>query len=104
MEPHPLQYAGEGASVEAPALGQDDRQDGADAVVITSPASIAWLFNIRGGDVHARRCRSAKRCCTPTARADLFLAGQDGSAELRTWLGNEVALKTLADIEPAFEA
>jgi Xaa-Pro aminopeptidase len=42
-----------------------------DAAVITSPASIAWLFNIRGGDV--------SRTPLPLGRAFLF---SDGQAEL----------------------
>ena len=40
---------------------------------ITDPASIAWLLNIRGGDVPTPPSRSASRCCAATARGQLFM-------------------------------
>ena len=49
--PHPLEYAGRSAGEkreQIAALLRDAKQD---AAVITDPASIAWLLNIRGGDV-----------------------------------------------------
>ncbi len=46
--PHPLEYAGEESSAKRARVGA---ALGADAAVMTAPASIAWLFNIRGGDV-----------------------------------------------------
>ena len=44
-------YTGESAASKRHRLGEGLSGEGADAVVITSPASIAWLFNVRGGDV-----------------------------------------------------
>jgi Xaa-Pro aminopeptidase len=49
--PHPLDYAGQPSTEKRAALAERLHGLGADAVVITTPASIAWLFNIRGGDV-----------------------------------------------------
>ena len=48
---HPLEYAGRSAEEkrrQIAALLRDAKQD---AAVISDPASIAWLLNIRGGDV-----------------------------------------------------
>jgi len=49
--PHPLDYAGRDSAEKraeaAAALGAN----GADAAVLSAPDSIAWLLNIRGGDV-----------------------------------------------------
>ena len=49
--PHPEQFAGESAESKRTRLGRALRQEGVAAVVLTLPESIAWLLNIRGGDV-----------------------------------------------------
>ncbi len=48
---HPLKYAGQKASEKIEKLKADLRRDRQTACLLTDPASIAWLFNIRGGDV-----------------------------------------------------
>src|SRR5689334_1064216 len=49
--PHPLEYAGEDSTSKRHRVGEALAARGADAAVLTAPASIAWLFNVRGGDV-----------------------------------------------------
>src|SRR5439155_25981126 len=49
--PHPAQFAGESALSKRTRLGRALQEEGVDAVVLTMPESIAWLLNIRGGDV-----------------------------------------------------
>lgn len=49
--PHPLKYAGKAAEAKITELQAVLKKDEADAVVLTLPDSIAWLFNIRGTDV-----------------------------------------------------
>src|ERR1700710_2781973 len=49
--PHPLQYSGEDSASKRHRLGEGLAARGAQAAVITAPSSIAWLFNVRGGDV-----------------------------------------------------
>src|SRR5262249_47120451 len=46
VAPHQEKYTGESAAAKRHRLGEALGVDRADAVVITSPASIAWLFNI----------------------------------------------------------
>src|SRR3954447_23850408 len=46
--PHPLEYAGEDSPSKRHRVGEGLTACGAEATVLTSPASIAWLFNIRG--------------------------------------------------------
>lgn len=48
---HPLAIAGEDSVTKRARLGADLKIAGADAAVMTSPPSIAWLLNVRGGDV-----------------------------------------------------
>ena len=49
--PHPERFAGESAQSKRARIGRALTEEGAGAVVLTMPESIAWLLNIRGGDV-----------------------------------------------------
>jgi Xaa-Pro aminopeptidase len=51
LMPHPERFAGEGAQSKRTRIGRALQEDGIAAVVLTMPESIAWLLNIRGGDV-----------------------------------------------------
>jgi Xaa-Pro aminopeptidase len=47
----PMKYAGKSAEDKIAELQATLKKDGQDAVILTFPDSIAWLFNIRGSDV-----------------------------------------------------
>jgi Xaa-Pro aminopeptidase len=49
--PHADRFAGESARSKRARIGRGLGEEGAAAVVLTMPESIAWLLNIRGGDV-----------------------------------------------------
>src|SRR5436305_2731732 len=49
--PHPDRYAGESAEAKRTRLARGLAEEGAAAAVLTMPESIAWLLNIRRGDV-----------------------------------------------------
>jgi Xaa-Pro aminopeptidase len=100
VEPHPEAYAGESAASKRRRLGEGLAKESADAVVITSPASIAWLFNIRGGDVARTPLPLAEAILRADGTADLFLADEKVSPELKQWLGNEVAVRPSEDLTP----
>ncbi|MFA6157704.1 aminopeptidase P family protein [Mesorhizobium sp.] len=51
VEIHPIGFAGELAKDKLARLAAAIGADGATHAVLTDPASIAWAFNIRGGDV-----------------------------------------------------
>lgn len=48
---HSLQFAGDAAAEKLDEIQNDLKEAGEDAVVLTLPDSIAWLFNIRGHDI-----------------------------------------------------
>ncbi|WP_249208988.1 aminopeptidase P family protein [Magnetospirillum sulfuroxidans] len=48
---HPLRFAGRSATEKRLALSDSLQADHLDGAVLTDPASIAWLLNIRGDDV-----------------------------------------------------
>src|SRR5450432_1133145 len=99
--PHPLQYAGEESGAKRLRIGAALGEHGAEAAVITSPASIAWLFNIRGGDVIRSPLPLAQAILAADGGARLFLDPAKVTADLPAWLGNEVRLETPADLEGA---
>jgi Xaa-Pro aminopeptidase len=51
VEIHPIEFAGELARDKLARLAASIAKDGATHTVLTDPSSLAWAFNIRGGDV-----------------------------------------------------
>ena len=51
VQAHATEFAGEDHASKRARIGAAIGKDGADAAVITSPSSVAWLLNLRGGDV-----------------------------------------------------
>jgi len=99
--PHPLEYAGEASSSKRARVGKAVADQGAAAAVITAPASIAWLFNIRGGDVIRSPLPLGQAILAADGTARLFLDPAKVTPELPAWLGNEVRLETTGDLESA---
>jgi Xaa-Pro aminopeptidase len=101
VAPHPLQYAGEDSASKRHRLGAALAAHGADAAVITAPASIAWLFNVRGGDVIRSPLPIGQAILNSDGSARLFLDPAKVTAELPAWLGNQVRLETPDDLPQA---
>jgi Xaa-Pro aminopeptidase len=99
--PHPLQYAGEDAASKRHRIGDALASRGADAAVITAPASIAWLFNVRGGDVIRSPLPLGQAILNADGSARLFLDPAKVTPDLPAWLGNEVRLETPGDLPQA---
>ena len=99
--PQPLQYSGEDSSSKRARVGEALADQGAEAAVITAPASIAWLFNVRGGDVIRSPLPLAQAILSADGSARLFLDPAKVTPDLPAWLGNEVRLETPADLDGA---
>jgi Xaa-Pro aminopeptidase len=99
--PHPLEYAGEESSAKRARVGEAVARSGADAAVLTAPASIAWLFNVRGGDVIRSPLPLGQAILNKDGTARLFLDPQKVTPDLPAWLGNEVRLETPSDLAQA---
>jgi Xaa-Pro aminopeptidase len=91
--PHPLEYAGEDSAAKRARIGAALAAQGADAAVLTAPGSIAWLFNIRGGDVIRSPLPLSQAILRQNGTARLFLDPAKVTEGLPAWLGNEVALE-----------
>ncbi|MFZ3004732.1 MAG: aminopeptidase family protein P, partial [Phenylobacterium sp.] len=64
-------------------------------------SSIAWLFNVRGGDVIRSPLPLSQAILNKDGTARLFLDPAKVTAELPTWLGNQVTLETPDDLPGA---
>ena len=91
--PHPEQYAGEASAAKRARIGQAVADAGADAALLTAPASLAWLFNIRGGDVIRTPLPIGQAILNADGSARLFLDPRKVTNELPAWLGDAVTLE-----------
>jgi Xaa-Pro aminopeptidase len=101
VTPHPLEYAGEDSASKRHRLGEGLAARAADAAVITAPSSIAWLFNVRGGDVIRSPLPIGQAILNADGSARLFLDPAKVTPELPAWLGNEVRLEAPSDLAQA---
>jgi Xaa-Pro aminopeptidase len=99
--PHPVDYSGEESAAKRARIGEALAAHGAAAAVITAPASIAWLFNIRGGDVIRTPLPLSQAILHADGKASLFLDPDKVTPELPAFLGNEVSLRTPAELDGA---
>jgi Xaa-Pro aminopeptidase len=99
--PHPLQYTGEESASKRERVGKVLAAAGAEAAVITAPASIAWLFNIRGGDVIRSPLPIGQAVVKADGTARLFLDPVKVTTDLPAWLGNQVSLEGPEALESA---
>ncbi|MBV9539535.1 MAG: aminopeptidase P family protein, partial [Acidisphaera sp.] len=90
--PHPLDRAGLASAEKRAAVAEDLRRAGQDAAVLCDPASIAWLLNIRGGDVPFTPFPLSFALQHADGSCDLFVAPAKLTDETRAWLGNAVAV------------
>lgn len=92
--PHAFAYSGEDSSAKRARIGQSLATLGADLAVLTAPASLAWLFNIRGGDVIRTPLPLGQAILHADGTARLFLDPGKVTPDLPAWLGNEVTLES----------
>jgi Xaa-Pro aminopeptidase len=90
---HPAAYSGEDSGAKRERVGRSLAEQGADAALITSPASSAWLFNIRGGDVIRSPLPLSQAILAADGTARLFLDPAKVTSDLPAWLGNGVTLE-----------
>ena len=93
IRPHPLSFAGEPHAEKRVRIGAMLKEAGLDATLLPSPASIAWLLNVRGSDVDHTPLPLARLMLGPDGRGMLFAAPEAVSAELTDHLGQSVGVR-----------
>ncbi len=98
---HELDYAGEEAAIKRERLAKTLREAGQDAAILTDPASLAWLFNLRGADVEFTPVALGFAILNDDSSATIFMAPEKVSGAMREFLGNHVTVAARAELAPA---
>ena len=86
----PDDLAGESHADKRQRIGRAIAEKNADAALITAPASIAWLLNIRGGDVMCTPLPLSTAVIKADGHVDLYIHPDKVDEDVRAHLGNHV--------------
>jgi Xaa-Pro aminopeptidase len=102
--PHELRYAGVSSEDKRADVARLLREAKQDAAVLTDPASIAWLLNIRGNDVPFTPFALCFALVHADATTELFIDPAKVPPATRAWLGNAVSIAHRPALEGALRA
>ncbi|MEO1136546.1 MAG: aminopeptidase P family protein [Pseudomonadota bacterium] len=103
IAPHGLEFAGAPSEKKRRDITTSLTKKGADAVLITAPPSIAWLLNIRGGDVDRSPLPLGRVLLHNDGKATLFVASEKVGNDLPGFLGDDVDIRAEKDLADALE-
>jgi Xaa-Pro aminopeptidase len=98
---HALNYAGEPAEQKLARIRAELAKAKLDAAVLSDPASIAWTFNIRGGDVPQVPIALSWAIAPREGQPSLFIDSRKLSNEVRDALSRLADLREPAELEAA---
>jgi len=90
--PHPVEFSGESSEARRKRIAGIVRDKGADVALITQPDSIAWLLNVRGGDVPRTPFALGFALLHTDGHVDLYMDRRKIPDRTVAWLGNAVTL------------
>lgn len=102
--PHDDRFAGTPAPAKRTQIAEALAKDGIDAAVITAPDSIAWLLNIRGGDVPRTPLPMSWAIIRRDGGVELYIDPRKLTRAARQHLGNQVTVRAPDAFLPALEA
>ena len=102
--PHAEEFAGESAQSKRARLARGLAEEGVAAAVLTMPESIAWLLNIRGGDVPHTPLPLSFAILHADATVTLFIDRRKLAPGIDRHLGNSVAIGAPDEFGPALDA
>lgn len=83
---HPARFAGRSSEEKLQEVQKKLADDGQDAVILTLPDSIAWLFNIRGSDIAHNPVPLAFAIVPAKGKPEIFIAAEKLDREARAHL------------------
>lgn len=102
--PQPVEFAGEASETKRARVAQAIAAKGADAALITAPDSIAWLLNVRGGDVPRTPFPLGFAVLHADGHVDLYMDRRKVPDRTAAWLGNAVTLAPPEELGRALDA
>ena len=96
---HPVEFSGEPHHHKCTRIAKLISKKNADIALITSPASIAWLLNIRGADVMCTPLILSTATIDKHGKVQLFVDNDKLTHELRDYLGENVTIFDESSIE-----
>jgi Xaa-Pro aminopeptidase len=104
VRPHLLEHAGKSNAEKRKQIAEMLEKLECDSAVISAPDSIAWLLNIRGGDVPHIPLPLGYAIIHGDASVDLFMDERKFAAETVKWLENDATLRQPGELEEALGA
>ena len=101
--PHPDEYAGESSEAKRSRIGGIVKAKDADVALITAPDSIAWLLNVRGGDVPRTPFPLGFALLHGDGHVDLYMDRRKVPDRTVAWLGNAVTLAPPGELPAALD-
>jgi len=96
---HDLRYAGEEAGTKLKRVRADMQKTAADALVVSDPQSVSWLFNIRGNDVPHTPVVLASAIVPKDGRPALYVDGRKLANDVRHHLEELADVRANSDFE-----
>ncbi|MEM9495703.1 MAG: aminopeptidase P family protein [Pseudomonadota bacterium] len=103
IKPHDIKFAGKAADEKRRDVAAAIDAAGADAALITSPPSVAWLLNVRGGDVSRAPMPLSRVIISKDGTATLFAEPAKIDNALPGFLGDDVDIRAESDVTAALE-
>jgi len=103
VTPHALAYAGRSREDKQGQLAKDLAEAAVDAVMLTAPDSIAWLLNLRGGDVPFSPLPLCFAMAHRDGSLDLFIDPGKCGPDLDGHLGPAVRRRTPSEMGPMLD-
>ena len=101
--PHDLAYAGKSSEDKRHKLSRQLKNENIGVAVLTAPDSIAWLFNVRGGDVEHTPLPLGFALLYQDGTASLFLDTHKVSDALVPHVGPAVRIRPVSDFRDILE-
>lgn len=102
--PHPLCFSGVCSQDKREALARKLTEDGINCMIPILPDSIAWLLNIRGGDMPITPLPFSRCILYDNSSVDLYVDEQKIDCDLTEHLGAEVQIHPLDEFSKKLEA
>jgi Xaa-Pro aminopeptidase len=100
---HEAAHAGRDSADKRREVGRALEDARVDAAVLTAPDSIAWLLNVRGGDVRHTPLPLSFALIHKDATVDLFVDARKMSPAVAAHLGPDVRVGAPGDLGPALD-